>query len=106
MSDSAARQRAVGGQRPEREIGRIAVILQVEHARKSRRREAGVGPRPIPLLGTDEELSPALRSLRSRLACCEQPEKCPGGLIGGAGEALRLARRLRIGIVALAPATI
>src|SRR3984957_20934358 len=40
MCDSAPGQIPVGGQRPQGEIGRIAVIAQIKHAREPRRRIA------------------------------------------------------------------
>src|SRR5260370_13874852 len=106
MSDSATRQGAVGRQRPEREMRRIAVIFQIEHARKAGRREARVAPQSIGLLRAQQEFGAASHGIRVRLPRGEQAQKRPGGLVRGARELPSLAGRQRITIVALAPAAV
>src|ERR1700681_1566146 len=93
MSDSATRQCAVGRQRPDREIRRIAVISQIEHAWKAGRRETRVAPQSILLLRAYQELGAASHGVRMGLARGEQAQKRPGGLVRGARELSSLAGR-------------
>src|SRR3984957_7919380 len=106
MSDSAPRQVPVGSQRPQGEIGRIAVVAQIKDARESRRRIAGMSPKIIGLPCMQTVIRAAPRGIGPRLAAREQSQQRPGGLIGGAAENLRGARLQRIAVVALAPAAV
>ncbi len=106
MSDSAPRQIPVGGQRPQGEIGRIAVVAQIKHARESRRGIAGMSPKIIGLPRVQQVIRAAPRRFGSRLAGRQQSEQRPGGLVGSAAEFLRGSRLQRIAVVALAPAAV
>src|SRR5271165_3713465 len=93
MSDSAARQGAVGRQGPEREISGVAVIPQIEHARKARRRELTIAPQSIRLLRAHQEFDAAARGVGSGLAGGEQPQKRPSALKRGARKSRGFAGR-------------
>src|SRR5690348_16644611 len=44
---------------PEREIRRVAVIFEIEHARKARRGERGMAPEPVGALRAQQEVDAA-----------------------------------------------
>src|SRR3569832_2797095 len=104
MSGSGPHEIPVCRERPEREVRAVAVILQVEHARETRRREVRIGPEAIGSLGAQQVLNTATRRARISLSGRHQSQKGPGSLVRRAGGALTQVSLAGVGVVALAPA--
>src|SRR5580692_6813442 len=88
MTGSRAQEIPVGRQRPEREIGAVAVILEIEHARKARRRVGRITPETIALLGAPQIFDATAHCVRTAATRRQQRQQCPRSLIGIAGRAV------------------
>src|SRR5438874_13009960 len=67
----------IGGQREEREILPVHVVLQVEHARKTGAGDLRFVPGTIGLLGRQEITQPALHARSIEIATSANPHDCP-----------------------------
>src|SRR6202050_3617696 len=106
MGRSVAAEAAVGRECPAGKIGAVAVILEIEHARKARRRETRIAPQALGPLRAAEIFNAALHRIGAAGARCQQRQQRPGALKGIAGGALARAGWTQIAVVALAPAAI
>src|SRR5207248_9629616 len=104
-SGSCRRAVAIRRERPERKVGAVPVIAEVEHAREARSGEARVAPEPVRPLRAQEVLDAAPHGVRSRLSRGDQREHRPGTLVRGARRAGPGAPGL-VAVVALAPAAV
>src|SRR6185312_12784054 len=97
---------AIGGQRPQRKVGAVAVILQVEDAGEAGRGIAGMLPEAVGLLRATQILD-ATRDRRLLVAAHrQQRDQRPGTLVGSALEAPTGQRRILVTVIALAPAAV
>ena len=97
----------IGGQRPQGEIGRVAVIAQIKHAREARRREAGIAPQIRPAAGCAAGIrrraAPHRMPPLPPTAIPTAPTRSDRGCCRNASAATRLQR---IAVVAFAPAAV
>src|SRR5690349_9845892 len=76
----AASEIAVARQGPEREEFRIAVIVEIEHARKTAAGVMRLAPQPVTLLRGFQIIDAACHRRMIDLACRHQAQQRPGGL--------------------------
>src|SRR5438874_2600921 len=104
-SGRSAMHAAVDSQRPEREVRRVQVVLEVEDAREAGAVPERVLPRAIGVLGSQEILDAARHGGAGRAPRREEAEERPGGLarrrFAGAGE-----RVVVVALAGLAPAAV
>src|SRR2546430_3789450 len=99
-------QGAVCRQSPKRKVGAIAVISEVEHARKPRRGEARITPQTVVLLGSQQVFDTAPHRIGADLPGRKQPQQGPGTLVGSARRFSGCLLPVRVGVIALAPAAV
>src|SRR6056297_3074600 len=95
-----------GGQRPEREVSGIAVILQVEDARKARCRKPGVGPVAARRLGAGQVVRATAHRRAVATSRRNQSQHGPSGLEGARAASGASQRRVVVGLVAFTPAAV
>src|SRR4029077_14299288 len=105
MQGSDSQAAAAGSECPQREVGAVTVIAQIEHPRKSWSGEARVAPQSVRLLRTQQVFNAAPHSLRLDYAGCQKPEQRPGAVVGSARDGLPGAFG-GVAVIALAPATV
>src|SRR5438093_9773633 len=93
-SGRSAMLAAVDSQRPEREVLRVQVVLEIEDAREPGAVPERVLPRAIGVLGSQEILDAARHGGAGRAPRREEAEERPGGLARRrcAGAGARLGR--------------
>src|SRR2546430_4395167 len=106
MGGSEPYQGAVCRQSPKRKVGAIAVISEVEHARKPRRGEARITPQTVVLLGSQQVFDTAPHRIGADLPGRQQPQQGPGTLVGSARRFSGCLLPVRVGVIALAPAAV
>src|SRR5258706_6713204 len=79
-SDRSVMRAAVDSQRPEREVLRVQVVLEVEDAREAGTVPERVFPRAVGVLGPQQVFDPARHRGSGRPPGREQAEQRPGGL--------------------------
>src|SRR5437867_9067117 len=104
-SGRSAMRAAVDSQRPEREVLRIQMVLQIEHAREPGAVPERVLPRAVGVLGSEQILNAARHGGSGCAPGREEAEQRPGGLarrrLAGAGE-----RVVVVALAGLAPAAV
>src|ERR1700689_4467596 len=80
---------AIAGERPQRKVFRVAVVLEEEHARETRRIEPRIVPVAVGQLAAEQiqDAAPYLRGVD--LATVHEAEERPSRLAGGAGARAR-----------------
>src|SRR3569833_1890705 len=103
MRRPATREVPIGRQGPKREVGAIAVILQIKHPREAWGRVSRITPEAVLLLGADEVLDAMPNGAGPHLPRCQQAQNRPRGLVRIAGRLFRRSRLPTVAVVAFAP---